>query len=143
MALSYVNPVQHLKISKTGKYIIEYTRYTNGGLCIEVVSTQNIIWQNIKICFDVVCIKKEFPLKILLNFAIFQLKEEAIACFIVFLLILVCEGRNHFRRNAKFQVYCGCSLSCSVIFNLESIHCEPEYDDFVTTVLFCGYYQSD
>ena len=81
MALSYVNPVQHLKKSKTGKYIIEYTHHTDGGLCIEVLSTQNIIWQNIKICFDVVCIKKEFPLKILPNFAIFQLKEEAIACF--------------------------------------------------------------
>ena len=80
-AVSNENPVQDLNENKTGKYIIEYTRYTDGGLCIEVVSTQNIIWQNIKICFDVVCIKKEFPLKVLLNFVIFQLKEEAIACF--------------------------------------------------------------
>ena len=81
MALSYVNPAQHFKKAKS---IIEYTHNTDGGLCIEVLSTQNIIWQNIKICFDVVCIKKEFPLKILLNFAIFQLKEEAIACFYSF-----------------------------------------------------------
>ena len=60
MAISYIYPVQDLNENKTGKYIIEYTRYTDGELCIEVVSTQNIIWQNIKICFDLVCIKKSF-----------------------------------------------------------------------------------
>ena len=136
MALSYVYPVQDLNKNKTGKYIIEYTRYTDAGLCIEVVSTQNINWQHIKICFDVVCIKKEFPLKILLNLVIFQQKEEAIASFYYVLLILVCEWCNHFRRNAKFQVYCGCSLSGSVILNPKSIHCELERSDCVTSVLF-------
>ena len=60
MALSYVNPVQHFKKAKLANIFIEYTHYTDGGLCIEVLSTQNIIWQNIKICFDVVCIKKSF-----------------------------------------------------------------------------------
>ena len=63
MALSYVYPVQDSNRNKSGKYVIEYTRYTDGGLCIEVVSTKNIIWQHIKICFDLVCIKKSFHWK--------------------------------------------------------------------------------